>query len=78
MNIVKGVEVTKESGRNLIPWIPFDLSDPHLPIPTSQEVEYRKQGLISLQINYRTDGGLLNIMNEWWKDIFNEKTQTFS
>ena len=77
LNIVKGVEVTKESGRNLIPWIPFDLSDPHLPIPTSQEVEYRKQGLISLQINYRTDGGLLNIMNEWWKDIFNEKHRHF-
>ncbi len=77
LNIVKGVEVTKESGRNLIPWIPFDLSDPHLPIPTSQEVEFRKQGLISLQINYRTDGGLLNIMNEWWKDIFNEKHRHF-
>ena len=77
LNIVKGIEVTEEGGRNLIPWIPFDLSDPHLPIPTSQEVEYRKQGLISLQINYRTDGGLLNVMNEWWQDIFNEKHRHF-
>ncbi|MBD51364.1 MAG: hypothetical protein CMB08_05545 [Euryarchaeota archaeon] len=77
LNIVKGVEVSEEGGRNLIPWIPFDLSDPHLPIPTSQEVEYRKQGLISLQINYRTDGALLNVMNEWWQDIFNDKHRHF-
>ena len=61
-----------------MPWIPFDLSDPHLPIPTSQEVEYRKQGLISLQINYRTDEWFTKYsMNEWWKDIFNEKHRHF-
>lgn len=77
LNVTKAIEVTEDGGRNLIPWIPFDLSDTHLPIPSSQEVEYRKQGLIRLQINYRTDGGLLNVMNEWWNDVFNDKHRHF-
>ena len=75
LNISKASLIAKEGGRNLIPWIPFDLSDPHLPIPSAEEVEARKQGLIRLEVNYRTDGGLLKAMNEWWDDIFHIKNR---
>ena len=77
LNVIKAIEVTEDGGRSLIPWIPFDLSDPHLPIPSAKEVEYRKQGLIRLQVNYRTDGGLLNVMNDWWTDIFDKRHRHF-
>tara|TARA_B110000240_G_scaffold29642_1_gene31420 strand:+ start:6005 stop:10879 length:4875 start_codon:yes stop_codon:yes gene_type:complete len=76
LSIAKANLIAKEGGRRLIPWIPFDLSDTHLPIPSPEEVEARKEGLIRLQVNYRTDGGLLRVMNQWWNDIFHSKHRT--
>ena len=73
LSIAKANLVAKDGGRNLIPWIPFDLSDVHLPKPPPEEIEARKEGLIRLQVNYRTDGGLLKVMNNWWNDIFHPK-----
>ncbi len=73
LSIAKANLVAKDGGRNLIPWIPFDLSDVHIPSPSTEEVNARKEGLIRLQVNYRTDGGLLRVMNHWWNDIFNIK-----
>ena len=38
-----------------------------------QDIEARSEGLIRLDVNFRTKSGLLNVMNEWWKDVFSER-----
>ena len=41
------------------------------------EVQARREGEISLTTNYRTDGDLLKVMNEWWEDLFAERHRFF-
>ena len=73
LSIAKASELMEKGGRDLVSWIPFDSTDRDLPAPSSQEVQNRKEGMISLQVNYRTDGGLLRVMNEWWEDVFSRR-----
>ena len=37
----------------------------------------RSQGHVELVVNYRTAGGLLNRMNDWWEDIFSPDHDRF-
>ena len=67
----------EKGGRDLVAWIPFDATDRNLPAPGGVEVEARREGLISLQVNYRTEGGLLRAMNEWWDDVFCHRHRHF-
>ena len=62
----------ERGGQDLDNWINFNHYDEQEP-PSSEEIKLRREGVISLKINYRTDGGLLNMMNEWWKDIFSPR-----
>jgi len=73
ISIAKASEHMEKGGRDLVSWIPFDSTDRELPAPGRAEVRDRKEGLISLQVNYRTEGGLLGIMNEWWEDVFSDR-----
>ena len=59
-------------GQDLLGWIPFKHYD-GLEVGSQKETDERKEGLISLKINYRTDAGLLAVMNEWWEDIFHPR-----
>ena len=45
---------------------------------SSEEVSLRRSGHVRLSINYRTSGGLLRVMDRWWKDVFHPRHQTFS
>ena len=76
-SIARATEYMERGGRDLVPWIPFDATDWDLPAPTVEEVKARREGMISLNVNYRTSGGLLGAMNEWWSDIFSERHRTF-
>jgi len=62
----------EDGGQELNGWIPFRLYD-GLDVGSQNETDLRKEGYISLKTNYRTDGGLLEVMNEWWEDIFHER-----
>ena len=68
--IATASEYMEKGGRDLVSWIPFDSTDRDLPLPNNSEIKDRKEGMISLRVNYRTDGGLLSKMNEWWEDVF--------
>ncbi len=68
--------LTNERAREFSEWIPFDQAEGHI-IPKFKEVEARKEGLISLNINYRTAGGILQVMNNWWADIFSDRHHFF-
>ncbi|RZD47023.1 MAG: hypothetical protein CXT66_07155 [Methanobacteriota archaeon] len=73
--ITKGSEYTTEAGRHLVKWIPFDAPETgnKASVVHAKEVENRKRGLITLRVNYRTSGGMIRAMNEWWEDIFSNK-----
>ena len=60
----------QDGGQDLLGWIPFHHYD-GLDSGKQEITDLRKEGQISLTINYRTDGGLLDVMNEWWEDVFN-------
>ena len=77
LSIATASEHMEQGGRDLVPWIPFDATDRELPAPSGPEVENRRRGLISLQVNYRTSGGLLRAMNEWWEDVFAHRHRLF-
>jgi len=77
LSIATASEHMEQGGRDLIPWIPFDATDRELPAPSGPEVENRRRGLVSLQVNYRTSGGLLRAMNEWWEDVFAHRHRLF-
>lgn len=62
----------ENGGQELHGWIPFHHYD-GLDVGSQKETNLRKEGEISLKINYRTDGGLLEVMNEWWEDIFHSR-----
>ena len=67
----------EDGGQDLLGWIPFNHYD-GLDVGSQEETDKRKEGLISLKINYRTDGGLLEVMNEWWEDIFHTRHRRVS
>ena len=53
-------------------WIAFDLDDAGLVIDF-EKAKLRSKGHIDLSTNYRTAGGLLHLMNDWFEDSFSEK-----
>ena len=73
ISIAKASEYMEKGGRDLVSWIPFDSTDRELKPPSISEINNRKEGMISLQVNYRTAGGLLTNMNEWWEDVFSSR-----
>ena len=77
LTIASASEYMEKGGRDLVPWIPFDATDRNLPAPSATEVEKRKEGMVSLQVNYRTQGGMLSAMNEWWEDVFSPRHRHF-
>ena len=77
LTIAKASEHMEKGGRDLVPWIPFNATDRNLPAPAESEVNYRRRGMIALQVNYRTSGGLLRAMNEWWEDILSHRHRLF-
>ena len=77
LTIAKASEHMEKGGRDLVPWIPFNASDRNLPPPGEHEVKRRRRGMIALQVNYRTSGGLLRAMNEWWEDILSHRHRLF-
>ncbi len=64
------------SGRDLEPWVRFDQVDGPGETISPQDIEARSEGLIRLDVNFRTKSGLLNAMNEWWRDVFSERHRT--
>ena len=64
------------SGRDLEPWVRFDQVDGPGETISPQDIEARSEGLIRLDVNFRTKNGLLNAMNEWWRDVFSERHRT--
>ena len=62
----------ENGGQDLLGWIPFNQYD-GLDVGSQKETDLRKEGYIKLKINYRTDGGLLGVMNEWWDDVFHTR-----
>jgi len=77
-SIVTASEYLQRGGRDLSPWIPFDSTDWDLPAPSGEEVRARKEGMVPLQVNYRSEGGLLDVMNEWWQDVFSDRHRLIS
>ncbi|MEC9001088.1 MAG: UvrD-helicase domain-containing protein, partial [Candidatus Thermoplasmatota archaeon] len=77
LTIAKASEHMEKGGRDLVPWIPFNATDRNLPSPGESEVNLRRRGMIALQVNYRTSGGLLRAMNEWWEDILSHRHRLF-
>ena len=75
LTITKGSEYTTDAGRHLEKWIPFNAAETGKmdTVVPANEVQNRKRGLIRLSVNYRTSGGLIRAMNEWWEDIFSRK-----
>ncbi len=74
---VRGSMYTSENRKSLDPEVRFDATDGIHPI-SSDELSLRKSGHVRLSINYRTSGGLLRVMDRWWKDVFHSRHQTFS
>ena len=77
LTIAKASEHMEKGGRDLVAWIPYNATDRNLPAPDEMEVNRRRRGMISLQVNYRTSGGLLRAMNEWWEDILDPRHRLF-
>ena len=77
-SIATASEYLQRGGRDLTPWIPFDSTDWDLPTPSADDVRARKEGMVTLQVNYRSNGGLLEVMNEWWKDVFSDRHRLIS
>jgi hypothetical protein len=75
--IVTASEHMENGGRDLVTWIPFDATDSNLPPPSSEEIQARKEGMVLLRVNYRTEGGMLKTMNEWWNDVFSHRHRHF-
>ena len=69
-------KLAERAGMDTTPWVPFDLPD-NGHIPPEDEVIRRRNGLIRLNVNYRTEGGLLEAMNHWWDDIFSLRHRDF-
>ncbi|HJM66001.1 MAG TPA: 3'-5' exonuclease, partial [Candidatus Thalassarchaeaceae archaeon] len=68
---------TSDYRRSLNPEVRFDGSDNVHQVSTD-EIALRSSGHVRLSINYRTSGGLLRVMDRWWKDVFHHRHRTFS
>ena len=68
---------SSENRKLLNPEVRFDGTDGVHQI-SSEEISLRRSGHVRLSINYRTSGGLLRVMDRWWKDVFHSRHQTFS
>ncbi len=68
---------SSENRKFLNPEVRFDGTDGVHQI-SAEEVSLRRAGHVRLSINYRTSGGLLRVMDRWWKDVFHPRHQTFS
>ena len=76
VGIKQAKTLTHLSGIDTTPWVPFDLPDRGR-IPEPEEIDRRRNGLIRLNVNYRTKGGLLEAMNHWWDDVFSDRHKDF-
>ena len=76
VGIKQAKTLTHISGIDTTPWVPFDLPDRGR-IPEPEEIDRRRNGLIRLNVNYRTKGGLLEAMNHWWDDVFSDRHKDF-
>ena len=76
LGIKQATTLAHRSGIDATPWVPFDLPDRGR-TPKANEVERRRNGLIRLDVNYRTKGGLLDAMNHWWDDVFSDIHRDF-
>ncbi len=74
--IVRASELLAENARNLTGWVDFETTEGITSLHPD-EVTARSEGEISLTTNYRTDGELLHVMNEWWEDIFSDRHRFF-
>ena len=74
--IVRASQLSQENARNLTEWINFETTEGITPL-SPEEVVARSEGEISLTTNYRTEGELLHVMNEWWEDIFSDRHRFF-
>ncbi len=72
LTISRASKHLERGGQDLDNWVDFQHYDEQ-EAPSPEEIKLRKEGVISLKINYRTDAGLLELMNEWWKDIFSPR-----
>ena len=76
LGINEAARLAERAGTDTTQWVPFDLPDDGN-IPPEDEVARRRKGLIRLNVNYRTEGGLLDAMNHWWEDIFSRRHRDF-
>ena len=74
--IVRASELLQENARNLTEWVNFETTEGITSL-NPEEVTARSEGEISLTTNYRTDGELLQVMNEWWEDLFSDRHRFF-
>ena len=74
--IVRASQLSEENARNLTEWIHFETTEGITSL-SPEEVTARSEGEISLTTNYRTEGELLHVMNEWWEDIFSDRHRFF-
>ena len=75
-SIIRASELTFSNSKQIEKWIPFNSPEGDY-FPTENEIKRRSEGLISLQVNYRTSAGLLKVMNNWWEDIFSPRHRFF-
>lgn len=74
--IVRASQLLATNARNLTGWVHFETTEGASSL-TPEEVDARRDGQISLTTNYRTDGDLLEVMNEWWEDLFGDRHRFF-
>jgi len=57
-------------------WVRFDALEEGASIGSADAVA-RSEGHVELVVNYRTAAGLLERMNDWWEDLFDESHDRF-
>lgn len=80
LKVTRATQLKVQKARENTPWVPFDRTDEKDDVESVHPdvVEARREGLITLDINYRTSGGLLSVMNHWWSDLFSERHHFFA
>ena len=75
-SFVSGIEYVNHRPIPEEAWVQFDRADDGRALAHSDVVR-RAEGHIDLVTNYRTCDDLLQTMNEWWLDIFDDKHNLF-
>jgi len=75
-SIIRASQLTSNNIKQIEKWIPFNSPEGEH-FPNQKEIKNRSEGLISLQVNYRTSAGLLQVMNDWWEDVFSFRHRFF-